>query len=225
MTKRQFAMMVVCTICLAALLPFGFVPEARGFDGPDLLTQQVRPIVIKGESVEGVLATLSRDYGIPIGIELEYQKLSAPLRKIDLNLPETNVKEFLDSVIAKDPRYTWKLEGGVIHVRPLTRRDALLTSLLDTRISHFAFTEGATRYRIFSDLFSVPEIQTQLIVADVVPLFILIGSVQKIGKGISFEESNLTLRDLLDRMILKTDIKRWVLIRWGDNGEFITLRS
>lgn len=225
MTKRQFAMMAVCAIGLAVLLALSSVPEARGFDGPDLLTQKVRPIVIKGETVEGVLATLSRDYGIPIGIELEYQKLSAPLRKIDLNLPETNVKEFLDSVIAKDPRYTWKLEGGVIHVRPLTGRDALLTSLLDTRISHFAFTEGATRYRIFSDLLSAPEIQTQLIVADVVPLFILIGSMQKIGKGISFEESNLTLREMLDRIILETDIKMWVLVRSGENGDFITLRS
>jgi hypothetical protein len=124
MTKRQFAMMAVCWICLTVLLPFSFVPEASAFDEPDLLTQQIRPIDIKGETVAGVLATLSRDYGIPIGIELEYQKLSASRPKIDLNLPETNVKEFLDLVMAKDPRYTWKLEGGVIHVRPLngTRR-------------------------------------------------------------------------------------------------------
>jgi len=218
-------MLVVCSICVAVLLPFSSVPEARGFDGPDLLTQQIRTTAIKGETLEEVLGTLTSDYGIPIGMELGYQKITARRREIDLNITQTTLKDFLDAVIAKDPRYTWKLEGGVIHVRPLTGRDALLGALLDTKISHFAFTGGGTRYRLFSDILSVPEIHTQLIVADVAPLFILIGSIDRVGKGISFEESNLTLRELLDRIILKTNIKRWVLVRWGENGEFITLRS
>jgi hypothetical protein len=225
MARTQFVMQVVCSICVAVLLPFSFVPEARAFDGPDVLTQQIRATAIKGQTLEEVLGTLTNDYGVPIGIELGYQKITARRREIDLNIAETTLKDFLDAVIAKDPRYTWKLEGGVIHVRPLKGRDALLTALLDTKISSFAFTGGATRYRVFSDILSVPEILAQLIVADVAPLFILIGSMPRVEKGISFEESNLTLREMLDRIILKTDIKRWVLVRWGENGEFITLRS
>lgn len=225
MTKRQFAMMAVCAICLNLLLPLSFVSEVRGFDELDLLTQQIRPIAIKGKTFDQVLGTLTSDYGIPIGIELGDEKVT-PRREIDLNLPETNVKEFLDAVIAKDSRYTWKLEVGVIHVRPLAGRDALLTTLLDTKISHFAFDQGATRYAIFSDLLKAPEIQTKLIVADVAPMvFLNFGSMHRVGNGISFVESNLTLREILDRIILKTDIKRWVLVRWGENGEYITLRS
>ena len=223
MRRRQVVIMVVCAICLGVLWPFGFVSEASALDDPDLLARQIRPTTIKGETFDGCL-TFYRVDGIPIGIELGDEKL-IPRREIDLNLPETNLKEFLDSVIAKDPRYRWKLEGGVIHFRPSTGRDALLTTLLDTRISHFAFAENATRYAIFSGILNMPEIQTQLIVANVAPLFIIIGSMQRVGKGISFEESNLTLRELLDRIILKTDIKRWVLVRWGENSEFITLRS
>src|SRR5688500_17961851 len=208
MTKGQFAMMVLCVICLAMFLPFSFVPQARAFNEPDLLARQIRPTAIKGESVDQVLGTLTSYYRIPIGIELGDERLT-PRRQIDLNLPETTVKDFLNSVIAKDPRYTWKLEGGVIHVRPLKERDALLTALLDTKISHFAFTEGARRFAIFNDILKVPEIQTQLIVADVAPMiFVNFGSMHKVGQGISFVESNLTLRELLDRMILKTDIKR-----------------
>jgi hypothetical protein len=223
-TKREFAMMVRA-ICVALLFAFAFVPEARGFDEPDLLSQPTRPTVIKAETLEGVLATLTSDYGVPIGIELVDEK-STPSRRMDLNLRETTLKDFLDAVVAKDPRYTWKLEGGVIHVRPSKERDALLSALLDTKISHFGFTEGLTRYAIFNDLMKVPEIQTQLIVADVAPLiFINFGLMHRVGKGISFQESNLTLRELLDRMLLKTDIKRWVLLRWGKNSEYITLRS
>jgi hypothetical protein len=204
--------------------PFVFVAEARTFDDPDLLTKQIRATSVKGESFDQVLGTLTSNYGIPIVIELGNEKLT-PRREINLDLPETTVKEFLDSVIAKDPRYIWKLEGGVIHVRPLIGRDALLTNLLDTKISHFAFSGGTTRYRIFSDILDVPEIKTQLIVNDVAPFFIIIGSMQKVGNGISFAESNLTLRELLDRIIVKTEIKRWVITRWGENSEFITLKS
>lgn len=225
MIKRQFAMMVVCVLYVTVPSLFNFVAEARGFDGTDLLGKQVRAAAIKGESFDQVLGTLASDYRIPIGIVLGDEKL-IPRREIDLNLPETNVKEFLDAVIAKDPRYTWKLEGGVIHVRPSTGGDAFLSTLLDTKISYFAFTEGITRYRIFNDILNAPEIQTKLIVADVAPMvFLNFGSMHKVGKGISFQETNLTLREMLDRIILKTDIKRWVLVRWGEKGEFITLRS
>jgi hypothetical protein len=172
-----------------------------------------------------VLGTLTSNYGIPIGIELGDPKLTAG-RKIDLNLPETTVKDFLDSVIAKDPRYTWKLDGGVIHFQPVTGRDVFLTTLLDTKISHFAFIEGASRYRIFSDILNVPEIQTKLVVADVAPMiFLNFSSMQRVENGIRFEESNLTLREMLDKLILKTNIKQWILTRWGDNNEYITLRS
>ena len=111
--------------------------------------RQIRQTAIKGETFDQALGILTRNYGIPIGIELGDPKLTAR-REIELNLPETNVREFLDSLVAKDPQYTWKLEGGVIHVRPLKGRDALLTALLDTKVSHFAFAEGASRYRIFS---------------------------------------------------------------------------
>jgi hypothetical protein len=225
MTRKQFAIMRVCAICLAILLHFGFAAEACGIDGSELLTQKVRAIKIKGETFDQVLGILTSDYGIPIGIEFGDPKLIGR-HEIDLNLPETNLKEFLDTVISKDPRYRWKLEGGVIHVRPITGCDAFITTLLDTKISHFAFTEGATRYAIFNDILMLPEIQTQLIVADVAPMvFLNFGSMHRVGKGISFDESNLTLREMLDRIILKTDIKRWVIARWGENSEFITLKS
>lgn len=68
--------------------------------------------------------------------------------------------------------------------------------------------------------------RSQLIIADVAPMiFLSSGTMRRVGKEISFEESNVTLRELLDRIILKTDIKRWVLLRWGKNSEYITLRS
>lgn len=224
MRRNSLATTAIYAIGLVVLFAFSFVPEASAFKEPDVLIRQIKTTAIKDECIAQILDRLATDYEIPLGIVLGDEKL-IPRREIDLNVPETTLKDFLDSVIGKDPRYTWKLEGGVIHVQPVTERDALLTTLLDTKISHFAFTESATRYAIFNDILKVPEIQSQLIVADVAPLVFRMGLMQRNGEGISFQESNLTLRDLLDRIVLRTHIRRWVLLRWGKNSEYISLKG
>lgn len=225
MTKKQSAIISICVITLCGHLLVSPDSQARAFDEPDLLSQQIRTIAIKGETIDRALSFLADEYGVPVGIEVGDQKLS-PDPKIDLELFETNVKDFLDAVIAKDPRYTWKLEGGVIHVWPVTGRDTFLTTLLDTKISHFAVTENSTRYKIYNDILDRPEIKTKLIVADVAPIiFLNFGTMARLEKGVVFEEADLTLRELLDKLAQKTNINRWVLLRWGKGNEFITLRS
>ena len=225
MRLKHLAIIAICVMGLAVCLPCSFVPEASAFNDSNLLARNIRATVIKGESIDQVVDLLAAEYQIPVGIELGDPKLT-PRREMDLNLAETNLKDFLDAVIAKDPRYTWKLEGGVIHLWSLTGRDALVMTLLDTKVSHFAFTGGVSRYRICHDILNLPEIRSQLVIAGVDPLmFLNFGNIHKLQKGIFFDESNLTLRELLDRIVLKTEIKRWVLTRWGKNSEFITLRS
>ena len=73
---------------------------------------------------------------------------------------------------------------------------------------------------------NLPEIKVQLVVADVAPLiFLSSGTMQKVEKDVLFVESNLTLREVLDEMVKKTNISRWVITRWGDKSEYITLKS
>lgn len=190
----------------------------------DLTAQVIRPIVIKNETIDQVFSRLTSDYGIPIGIELAAQEL-APARTFDLNLPETNLKEFLDSVLAKDGRYTWKLERNIIHVWPLTGRDSLLTTLLDTKVAHFAFIGNVTMYHVQNEIMNLPEIRSQLVAAGVDPMmFIRFGNMKRFEKETFFQESNLTLREMLDKIVLTTDANRWVVTRWGEKNEFISLR-
>lgn len=220
-TRVAIITIYILSLCVCRI----FMSEARASDQADLLSQPIRAVSIKGETIAFALDLLTSEYRIPIGIELADPKLSRR-RKIDLDLPQTTVKEFLDSVVAKDPQYTWKLEGGVIHIWPLAGRDTLIATLLDTKISHFAVGDGASRYRIHGDLLDLPEIKTKLIVADVAPMiFANFSSMNKLDKGVVFEESDLTLRELLDKLAQKTKINRWVIRRWGDNNEFITLSS
>jgi hypothetical protein len=232
MRRKHVARNAMYASGFAMVLLLGFVPEARAFDKPDLLSVQIRGIAIKGERIDQVLGRLT-EYDIPVGIELVDEKLGievgdeklTPRREITLDLPETSLKDFLDSVVAKDPRYTWKLDGGVIHVWPVKGRDALVATLLDTKISHFAFVGGVSRYAIQYEIMDLPEISAQLVVADVAPLvFRSLANMAKLEKGTFFEESNVSLRELLDRIVLKTEIKQWVIVRWGKNSEYIALK-
>jgi len=209
----------------AILLSFIFVHDASAFNDLDLLTTDIKATEIKGQSIDDMLDVLAVDYGIPLGIELGDPKLTPP-REIDLKLPATNSKDFLDAETAKDPRYTWKLEGGVIHLYPVNGHDPLVATLLATKISHFGIIGEASRYAVCSDVMNLPEIGSKLVIPDVSPMiFLNFGSMHKFEKRTVFDESNLTLRELLDRIVLKTNMKRWVLTHWGKSGEFITLRS
>lgn len=225
MRRKHLAMIKIYAVGLTALLAFSFVPEAIAFNEPDLLTRQIKATAIKGETIAQVMGLLASEYDIPIGIELGDEKRT-PYRTINLDLPETNLKDFLDSVIATDPRYTWKLEGGVIHLWPVSERDPLLATLLDQKIFHFSIIGAASRYGIYNDIMDLPEIRSKLIIAGVEPLtFLGPGSWTKLGKETLFNESNLTLRELLDRIVLKTEIRQWVISRWGKNSEYISLRG
>jgi hypothetical protein len=105
MRGKQLAMTGIYAIGVVVLLAVGFVTKASALNGPELLTRQIRTTIIKGESVDQILGRLTSDYEIPVGLELADEKLT-PRRKITLTLPETNLKDFLDSVIAKEPGFT-----------------------------------------------------------------------------------------------------------------------
>jgi len=225
MRRKHLDMIKIYAVGLAALFAFTFVPEAIACNEPDLLTRHIKATVVKGETIAQVLDLLASEYDIPVGIELGDEKRT-PYRKINLDLPETNLKDFLDSVIATDPRYTWKLEGEVIHVWPVSERDPLLATLLNEKISHFSIIGEASRNRIYNDVMDLPEIRSKLIMAGVEPLtFLGPGSWTKLPKETWFNESNLTLRELLDRIVLKTEIRQWVISRWGKNSEYISLKG
>ena len=224
MRRKQLAMTGIFAIGFLVFFAFTFVPQATANE-PQLLMRQIRTTTVKNESIDQILGHLTNDYQIPIGIELGDEKLTRR-REINLDLPETNLKDFLDSVVAKDPRYTWKLERGVIHVWPVRGRDTLLPTLLDEKISHFAISGETSRYRVYTDVMNLPEIRSKLVIAGVEPMiFLASGSMTKLGKETFFTESNLSLRELLDAIVLKTEIKQWVISRWGKNGEYISLKS
>jgi len=221
MRRKQLARMAIYTIGIVMVVLFTF--ETIAFAQSDLLSVHIKATAIKDESIDQVVGHLL-EYGIPLGIELGNENL-IPRRKITLDVPESTLEEFLNAVVAKDQRYSWKLEDGVIHLWPAKQRDNLVVTLLETKISRFMFMGDVRRSHIRQQILELPEITSQLANAGVEPLtFHGFGSASKLENGIFFDESNVRLRELLDRIVLKTEIKQWVIFRWGKNSEYITLK-
>ena len=111
----------------------------------------------------------------------------------------------------------------MIHVWPVSGRDTLLATLLSERISHFSIIGDASRYRNYNDIMELPEIRSKLVIAEHCRTHDLLasGSMTKLGKDTLFNESNLKLRELLDRMGLKTEIRQWVITHWGKNSQYV----
>jgi hypothetical protein len=91
--RRKHLAIAIHTIGVAIFLGFFFGSEARAFEEPDLLTIEIKATAIRDESIDQVLGPLV-EYGIPVGIELGDEKLT-PRREFNLDLPETNLKDFL----------------------------------------------------------------------------------------------------------------------------------
>lgn len=214
------AKIIIMSICVGLCL---CVPSvAHAYQQTDLLDRPVGPLNIRGETIDKILETISALYKIPMGIELA-DSLKSVEREIDVHLPEMVLKSYLDFLVMEDPRYGWKLEGQVIHFSPVKDRDNLLATLLDTKLSRVSFSSETRLSDIKYEILNLPEIKAKLDKAHVEPLIFEMG-IPSNKLGVSLEHSNLTLRDLLARVTLRTTRRFWVLLRWGDNNKNIVLK-
>lgn len=239
MKKKRSSLFAGATLLLLTLSPVVLGQDVRMADVrisgalqsasrnvSELLDRRTRAIEITNKPIGSVLAAIAYDNSIPIGLDsgdLEH----LPDRDISLDVPETSLRILLDKVIEKEPRYTWKLAGGVIHFWPATTRDPLIAALLETKISHFAFAEDTSKNKIQIDLMELPEIKTQMTVARVEPLVFVNSPLSPTNtlKGVSLDASDLRLREILDKIILGPEVKQWVMTRMRVDGkEFISLQ-
>jgi hypothetical protein len=189
----------------------------------NLLARRVGPMSVEKQSLEQILETVSGDYGIPIGIEVADQT-KVLSHKIDFQVSLTDLRSLFDSLTQKDPTYTWRVERGVVHFYPVVNRDEVLLKLRDTKMKHFVVPKDITQYRLKHEIFSAPELKDQMTKAQLEPMNFMNGaSLRKIDKQLVFDEQDQTLETILDGILTRSHIKLWVLSRWGQNNELVSL--
>lgn len=211
---------------VALLIMAAITPCLAGSLHGDLLNYQVQAISVSDQTIDEILGRIANENRIPVGLELVSPIKGAPEKKIALHLPETTLQELLDALVKQDPRYDYQVRNGVINVFPKSQRDALLSELLNTTVSHFSIPESTRQYRIKNNLMELPELEARMQQYGVHPLILANGpSLKHAGSGFSMNVSNVTLREILNQLIQTSEVKFWVLgwDHWGED-KFLFLR-
>ncbi len=127
---------------------------ARSHDQSDdgLLNRRAR--VERQDSIPTSIAFLRLISGLPGGLVLIPDRLEET--RLDFPSSGETLRDVLDSLVATDPEYRWRVVGGVINLTPI----AYETPLLDTQIAEFK-VEKETVVEALDKLLSAPEVKSR----------------------------------------------------------------
>jgi hypothetical protein len=184
----------------------------------DPLAQAVRNYQIGGPDFALLIGQVLRGYGVPFGIELNRE---VKQRAISVKVSEGTVADVIGAVVAQAPGYRWAEVNGVVDVIPQDVSD----SVLELRIARFSVKNAAAE-DIRPAVVSLPEVKAWLAQNHVVersfgtPLF----PAQRAGlPRISLDLSNVTLREILNRVVKEANFHEWLVARYGDRNQYLEI--
>jgi|SRR5580704_3824539 hypothetical protein len=168
-----------------------------------------------------MLLRISQKYGVRIGVDLGPKSPHSP---IAVYVAQGNVEDLISATVAKTPGYKWTEVGGVVNIGPET--DA--TTLLDIVIPHFQ-VKHATPADIHSLICSLPEVKLWLEQNHLEERTAFVSDIL-IGKNgvtnqprVSLNVRNMTLRTIMNRMVKSPGFSSWMVGRWGDRDQYLTI--
>jgi hypothetical protein len=202
---------VLISINALMLLMLCFGPAVGQKPGGDLLKQR---LTVKLDDVPfiTVVATLSLDHRIPIGLELGTVSYDGVRRNFEAT--DKTPEEILDLICLYWPAYRWEVKDGVVNVIPAGARDSLLEHLLSTRISHFSPRNVTDKFELRNAILDLPEVKSFLD-ANGVSVFRLGNPVRhsdQIGT-VELSVSDTDVKGILNKIIRDSDSKFWTLGR------------
>src|SRR5690606_9102163 len=106
-------------------------------------------------------------------------------------LQNSTLEDALNSLIATNSNYQWRLNDGVINVYPKINRDIITQELLELNIDRFVIPKSINNLKIRSNLSRLPEISEFLNKRTVTPL------------NLSFSSFDLINRNLKEKMVFE----------------------
>lgn len=212
--------LLVLAVALCLLLG----PAGRGQASDDaLLDRRIGPVLVEAQTVSSALSYLAYQHDIPIGIEVASRDKS---REIKIDLQSATVRDALDAVVAHDPRYEWRADGGGINFAPTSDRDDFVRELLETTVSRFAVEEKTSLFTLKGKILALPEIKAKLDRSRITPntsTFFGVADRSEVGKGFTLQMSDATLREVLNRIIKTSETRFWVLNKSGEDEQTLVL--
>jgi hypothetical protein len=178
------------------------------------LNQPVRDYADAG-NLSLVVSRLLQKHGIKVGIEL---RSAGDDRPVQIYIAQGTVANVLDTISARAPGYRWSEVDGVVDVVP--RQGG--SEILNLKIASFRVSD-ANALQLQSKISSLPEITNWLKKNEIVARTASgDGTVEQ--PRVTLTLRNVTLRTILNVIVGSPEFTSWLVSRYGDHGQFMTIR-
>lgn len=209
----------IFTICLlGALGIYGMTGLVRP-QPQEMLDRTIPDFQVLDAPTSLVLQRLAESSRVPIGMEAAPESVGQP-KRIAIRLKGATVRTVLDSVVQKDPRYVWQSTGPAINVFPKGTKD----SFLETTVGRFEVT-NVTRVdaiRRLENSIEVKRILAKTAIKDRT-LKSLPGDGEYGLPRFSLDLKDVTVRSILNSIMLKSNSNSWVFFRYGAKQDSFSL--
>lgn len=177
--------------------------------------ERTRGTVTTGEALLEVLHAQGRPGGIVVASQCD----EPPRHRRPTG---STLRELLDSIVAADPQYRWRMEGGVVNLIPAGD----VSALLKVRVVRFRAERIRTPDEALGKLFKTPEVRKAL-TDPAVGSRLLRGGIGYYNphpdastgvKTFSVSRDNVTVREALNAIARAHGRAVWVFKQGGCNG-------
>jgi hypothetical protein len=166
-----------------------------------------------------LLQRLAREHHLLIGFE----SLPATERdvKINVDIKGARVRDALNAIIAKDPRYEWTMSQTAIEIRPRSQTDRLM----GVEFSRFR-VDRVNRNEAVDAFMNSREVQAVLQNAGIRrrEVMSLPGDATDNSPRFSLNLRQTTARAILNEIAIESGSVFWVFSRYGQHNEFVSIK-
>lgn len=223
---RGGILFVVTLLIVTNSLAVGRLGQSREKANQGLIDGSIDNLDLKGSNIHLMLSRLSAATKIPIGLEVSPDDNLSIDRDMKLEIQKGTLRIALDSIVKQNPLYTWKIQDGVVNVVPTDpNRDHLIRAVLETKLQRFVVQPGMSRFAFRQTVTAIPEIKSLLEQENVHPenQSFMSRDFDSLGRSFSLEVSNVSVIELLNRVIRDSQTSYWVILRQGERKEYFVL--
>jgi len=191
----------------------------------NVAARQVENVRIKAQGVDKLFTDISLSYNIPIALEIAAH--DEQLTTYELSLRSGTIADLLDRFTKQHKEYAWEMEDGVVNIFPRDDyRDFSLDELLKVQISKFSVAENTSCWKLVDSLMKTVEVQNVLKTYGITPsgLNFSGGFFPQIGRRVAFDVSDMTLKEILNKVIKESTIaKIWLIKKYSSDQTVLIL--
>lgn len=190
---------------------------------PEFLKQQLPEVKVKEGNITISLNSLASKFNIPLGEEptFSHEESAIDADTHEFVLKSKTLKEVLNLIVAVNPDYTWKINNQVINFVPIDPQESY--SFLNVQLPEFK-EENLTIEDLKWKIMANPSVSESLKAQGIdVKEWAFSPGGESLEQKISLDLKNVTVRDIFNEMVKRTNRKHWTIGRWGDQRQYISI--